>query len=88
VVYAATQEANDAVEVKKLGHGIFTYSLLEALREQSQPGTAVVTAFEVADHIEKSTPALALKYKQSRQDTATFRLGTDFRCGEAAEAIK
>jgi uncharacterized caspase-like protein len=79
VVYAATQEGNDAVEVTQLGHGVFTYSLLEALRTKPGLPNSAITAFEVADHVEKTTPALALTYKQFQQNTATFRLGTDFR---------
>ena len=79
IVYAATQEGADALEINQLGHGVFTYSLLKGLKGEAAPVKArTVTAFALADYLEASVPALTQSYKQSRQDTATFRLGVDF----------
>ena len=79
-VFAATQEGANAYEARELGHGVFSYSLLEALRGPGEAGSGggPVTAFQVADHLERSVPILAQTYKGGRQDTAVFRLGVDF----------
>ncbi len=79
-VFAATQEGASAYEARELGHGVFSYSLLEALRGDGGAGSGggPVTAFQVADHLERSVPVLAQTYKGGRQDTAVFRLGVDF----------
>lgn len=79
IVYAATQEGSDALEINQLGHGVFTYSLLSGLKgEAAVSKTKAVTAFSLADYLEANVPALTQTYKQNRQDTATFRLGVDF----------
>jgi uncharacterized caspase-like protein len=79
IVYAATQEGSDALEINQLGHGVFTYSLLSGLKGEAALSKAkTVTAFSLADYLEANVPALTQTYKQNRQDTATFRLGVDF----------
>jgi hypothetical protein len=80
VVYAATQEASASYEITKLGHGIFTYSLLQGLKGEAAASRTepAITAFDVANYVEKTVPTLSQFYKDKRQDTATFRLGADF----------
>ena len=78
VVYAATQDGSDSYEIETLGHGIFTYAMMEGLNQKSRTGSQQVTAFELADYVEQTVPSLAQLYKLGRQDSATFRLGVDF----------
>ncbi len=79
VVYAATQQQEEAHELESLKHGVFTYALMKGLSgEALGEGAEAVTAFGVADYLENTVPVLAQQFKIGEQDTATFELGADF----------
>jgi hypothetical protein len=79
IVYAATEETSSALEVPALGHGLFTYAFLAALEDGARASpTGSVTAFQVADSVERDVPTLALAQRNFTQDAVTFRLGDDF----------
>ncbi|MEO6252890.1 MAG: caspase family protein [Ferruginibacter sp.] len=70
----ANQYAN---EIKELGHGIFTYSLvnvLSAKRTQDQ----VITIQGLIAELNKQVPELSKKYKASSQYPVSFSFGQDF----------
>lgn len=69
-----------ATEFQQLGHGVFTYSLLEALQGKnssiSEDGN--VTIREICTYLEQRVPELSQKYKGDPQYPASFSFGNDF----------
>ncbi|WP_246689152.1 caspase family protein [Mesorhizobium sp. M8A.F.Ca.ET.207.01.1.1] len=51
VVFSATAANNTAAELPELGHGVFTYSILEGLRGKARTPDGGVTLFGLADFI-------------------------------------
>ena len=51
VVFSATAANNTAAELPELGHGVFTYSVLEGLRGAAKTSDDGVTLFGLADYI-------------------------------------
>lgn len=69
-----------ATEFAQLGHGVFTYSLLEALQGKDA-GTITdgsLTIRELSTYIEQRVPELSAKYKGAAQYPASFSFGNDF----------
>jgi hypothetical protein len=69
-----------ATEFEKLGHGVFTYSLLEALQGKDS-GSAMdgtITIRELSSYVEQRVPELSIKFKGSPQYPASFSFGNDF----------
>lgn len=63
-ILAATDRNQYAIELARLGHGVFTYALLEGLKGKADTGPAdgIVTASEVIRFVEKTVPLLAEQY--------------------------
>ena len=69
-----------ATEFQELGHGVFTYSLLEALQGKGRPEgqQPVVTVREISSYVEQRVPELSEKYKGAAQYPSSFSFGNDF----------
>ncbi|MFH2202095.1 MAG: caspase family protein, partial [Elusimicrobiota bacterium] len=68
-VVAASSKDQIAAEVKELGHGIFTHTLLKALNGDADgsPNDGIVTVRELLGYIESTIPEVSLKYKAQAQ---------------------
>lgn len=68
-----------ATEFEELGHGVFTYSLLEALTgENGSNGDNTLTIRELSSYVEMRVPELSEQYKGQAQYPASFSFGNDF----------
>jgi len=79
-VMAASGSEQFATEVGSLGHGLFTYTILEALSGQADgaPKDGNVTIYELKAYVNDQVPELSKKYKGSAQWPYTFSIGHDF----------
>jgi uncharacterized caspase-like protein len=79
-VVAASSRDQIAAEVKTLGHGIFTYALLQGLdgAADASPKDGVVTVRELLSFIENRLPELSEKYKSEAQYPVVDSRGMDF----------
>ena len=79
-VMAAAGSEQFATEVGSLGHGLFTYTILEALAGQADgaPKDGNVTIYELKAYLNDQVPELSKKYKGSTQWPYTFSIGHDF----------
>lgn len=67
-----------ATEFDELGHGVFTYVLLEALSGKADSGDQRITVNELKAYIESRVPEISEKYKGSPQYPSSFGFGQDF----------
>ncbi len=67
-----------ATEFDELGHGVFTYALLEALAGKADSGDKRVTVNELKAYLESRVPEISEKYKGSPQYPSSFGFGQDF----------
>ncbi len=79
-VLAAAGSEQFAVEFEDLGHGLFTYVLLEALNGAADgaPKDGKVTIYELKSFIDDQVPEYSRKYKGKMQFPYTFSRGHDF----------
>ena len=70
-----------ATEFDELGHGVFTYALLEALSGKADSGDNRITVNEIKAYIESRVPEISEKYKGSPQYPSSFGFGQDFPVG-------
>ncbi|MBL26752.1 MAG: hypothetical protein CMM50_04265 [Rhodospirillaceae bacterium] len=79
-IVAAAGKDQFATEVKELGHGVFTYALLEGLRGQADgsPNDGVVTVRELVSFIENELPEISQQYKSQPQFPVVDSRGQDF----------
>ncbi|MBI9113324.1 caspase family protein [Maridesulfovibrio ferrireducens] len=77
-VLAATDREQYAVELATLGHGVFTYSLLNALNGDSTQKDKNVTIRELMKFVEKEVPALSKKFANYAQFPVSHSRGNDF----------
>lgn len=75
---AATKEQDYAFEIPQLGHGILTFSVLEAMGAKEQGKTATVTANELLRAVSEKVPELSEKYHGTRQSVVQYSSGQDF----------
>ena len=77
---AASTDEQLASEIAELGHGVFTYTLLEGLKGQADgsPKDGVVTVGEVVTYVENQLPEISKKYKTQKQYPVMYRQGMDF----------
>lgn len=81
VIIAATTKDQFAQEVKELGHGVFTYVLLDGLNGKASNDKGQLTAGSIKLFIDDNIPDATLKYKQEEQYPTTFMFGQDFPIG-------
>jgi len=67
-----------ASEVKSLGHGVFTYVLLQALDGAADSGDGRVTVNELKAYVEAQVPEVSQAHKGSLQFPASYGFGQDF----------
>jgi len=77
VIAAATKD-QFAAETKELGHGVFTYTLLEGLKGKAAGGTDTVTVRKLMGYVEEQLPELTKKYKREAQFPVVNSQGMDF----------
>jgi len=77
-ILAASARDQHASEVAALGHGVFSYALLQGLNgEAVDPGKSV-TVFGLMAYIRKKLPDLGKKYGLEIQDPVSKDNGMDF----------
>jgi WD40 repeat protein len=77
-IVAASTKDQFAAEVKDLGHGVFTYTLLAGLNGQAARSNEPVTVRKLMGYIEETLPGLTKKYKQEAQYPVVDSRGMDF----------
>jgi hypothetical protein len=77
-VVAASAGNQFAAEVKELGHGVFTYTLLQGLGGKAAGSGESVTVRKLMGYIEEQLPEITKKYKQEAQYPVVDSRGMDF----------
>jgi WD40 repeat protein len=77
-VVAASTKDQFAAEVKDLGHGVFTYTLLEGLKGAAAGDSDTVTVRKLMGYIEEKLPDYTKKYRQEAQFPVVDSRGMDF----------
>jgi hypothetical protein len=77
----ATGTQQFATEFKELGHGVFTYSLMEGLSGKADNGDKRITIKELSAYIENRVPELSEKYNGTPQFPSGYSFGNDFPIG-------
>jgi hypothetical protein len=77
-VMAASTKDQYASEVKDLGHGIFTYTLLKGLKGEAGLIGNKVTVRGLFAYVESSLPEISRRYKQESQFPVSDSRGMDF----------
>lgn len=74
---AASGNTETAKEFEALGHGVFTYSLLEALKGKAA-SNKMITVNGLKNYLQQIVPELVKKYGSSGQYPASYGFGNDF----------
>lgn len=77
-VVAASTDEQHASEVSRLGHGVFTYTLLQGLKGDAQNQDNIVTIRGLMTYIESELPAISEQYRQKPQFPVIDSRGQDF----------
>jgi len=79
-VFASAGQDQVATEFGKLGHGVFTYSLLKGLSGEADgaPRDGKITIKELEAYINDQVPELTKRYRGKRQDPNSWTRGQDF----------
>ncbi|WP_158233393.1 caspase family protein [Reichenbachiella sp. 5M10] len=79
-ILAASGSEQYATEFAELGHGLFTYVLLEALSGSADgaPADGKVTIYELKSYLDDQVPEYSSKYKGRPQYPVTYSRGQDF----------
>ena len=77
-IIAASTKDQFAAETKELGHGVFTYTLLEGLKGAAAGGTDTVTVRKLMGYVEEQLPEITKKYKREAQYPVVDSRGMDF----------
>lgn len=78
-ILAATDRNQFAIELQKLGHGIFTYTVLAGLRgEADNSGDGRTSAAELIRFVEDNVPTLSRQYADYAQYPTGYSRGSDF----------
>ena len=80
-VISSTTDQQFASEVAQLGHGVFTFALLEGLSGKAAKDDGRITAGSLRSWIEDQLPALTVKYRGVMQYPTAFIFGQDFPVG-------
>ncbi len=70
-----------ASEFTQLGHGAFTYVLLEAISGKADTGDKKITVKEIDSYLQEKVPEVTAKYKGTPQYPASYGYGNDFPIG-------
>lgn len=85
-IVSATAKEQFAVEHAELGHGVFTYALIEAMagKADTEPRDGNLTVREVVHYSEDEVPALSQKYAKYQHWPLIYSRGLDFTLGKVA----
>lgn len=75
---AATTKEQLASELPTLGHGVFTYTLLQGLQGKAASGGNDVTARKLMVYVEQALPELTKRYRAEEQYPVVNSTGMDF----------
>ncbi|OPY04310.1 MAG: WD domain, G-beta repeat [Syntrophaceae bacterium PtaB.Bin038] len=75
-IVSASTDRQYAAEIKALGHGVFTYSLLEGL--QGRAGQKKVTVEGLIHYVKEKLPELTERHRGQAQYPVSWGAGTDF----------
>jgi len=67
-----------ASEFSQLGHGTFTYVLLEALSGKADTGDKKITVNEIDAYLQEQVPEVTTRFKGTPQYPASYGFGNDF----------
>ncbi|MBT64182.1 MAG: hypothetical protein CML13_13335 [Puniceicoccaceae bacterium] len=74
----ATASDQTATEFETLGHGAFTYTLIEALKGAADSGDGIISVNELKAYIETRVPEVTAEHKGEVQYPASYGYGQDF----------
>ncbi len=79
-VLASAGSEQYATEFKSLGHGLFTYVLLQALdgKADGSPKDGKITVYELKSYLDDQVPEFSKKLKGTAQYPYSFSSGNDF----------
>ncbi len=79
-VMASSESEQQSAEIKSLGHGVFTYVLLEALKGKADgaPADSKITVYEIKSYIDDQVPEVSFNLIRHKQFPSTFSMGHDF----------
>lgn len=79
-VMASSESDQESAEVKSLGHGVFTYVLLEALKGKADgaPADSKITVYELKSYVDDQVPEVSYNLIRHKQFPSTFSIGHDF----------
>jgi WD40 repeat protein len=79
-VVAASTKEQAASEIAEIGHGVFTYTILQGMNgaADGSPKDGVVTVRELLSFIEAQLPTVSSKYKSMAQYPVAYSMGNDF----------
>lgn len=82
-ILSAAGSEQFASEFTELGHGVFTYALLKAIKGEADgaPEDGKVTVYEMKSFVDELVPELNMKLKGKPQYPYTFSRGNDFPIG-------
>ena len=80
-IFASTTSDQYATEFTQIGHGVFTFVLLNALGGKASLDNCQITAATLKGFIDEEVPILTHKYKGTSQYPTTFMFGQDFPIG-------
>lgn len=85
VVFAAASPSQDAFEIKSLNHGIFTYSMIDALKNHHQEivHKRMISISKLLSYVSRNTRELAWKHLKMEQNPMLYIFGDDFSLGRA-----
>lgn len=77
-VYAATTSEQMASEHQKLGHGIFSYTLIEALSGKAVNLDGQISNYSLKSYLDFRVPQLSKQYRGTEQYPTTFSVGQEY----------
>src|SRR5262249_11359218 len=79
-VLSAARSSETAIELRTLGHGAFTYVLVQGLGGAADraPNDSRVMIQELSGYMQTRLPEVTLDYENINQEPGAFALGMDF----------
>jgi uncharacterized caspase-like protein len=79
-VMASSESQQQAAEIQSLGHGVFTYVLLEAMngKADGSPKDSKITVYEIKSYVDDQVPDISYHLIRHKQFPSTFSIGHDF----------
>ncbi len=86
-IVSATAKEQFAVELDDLGHGVFTYSLIQGMsgKADDEPRDGNLTVREVVRYSEEAVPGLSQKYAHYQHWPLAYSRGLDFTLSKTSQ---